>query len=184
MLNTPSTVKIQNTLYLVPIFAAIACTPVSSKNAIPVPAISEEWAVLSVHDGDTLKAQQGNRTQSFRFCGTDSPELSQPLGIESRDKLRSLVLSSKNKVMISEVEKDRYGRVVAEIFTTSPTGEKFLNEEMVSSGMAYHYAQYSSNCANRDAIVKAEAIAQSNRIGVWSGNYQKPWDYRKQKRNR
>jgi micrococcal nuclease len=177
-------VKIQFALYLVPLFTAIACTPVSSKNAIPVPAISEEWTVLSVHDGDTLRARKGDRTQSFRFCGTDSPELKQTLGIESRDKLRSLVLSSKNKVMISEVESDRYNRVVAEIYTHDATGEKFLNEEMVSSGMAYHYAQYSNKCPNKIAIVNAEAIAQSKHLGIWNGTYQKPWDYRKQQRNR
>ena len=169
--------------WVLPIFTAIACSPVSSKN-IPVPAISEEWTVLNIHDGDTLKARQGSRIEKFRFCGIDAPELNQPLGIESRDKLRSLVLSSKNKVMISEVEKDRYGRIVAEIFTTSPSGEKFLNEELVSSGLAYHYAQYSSSCPNKGAIVSAEIIAKNQHAGVWSGNYQKPWEYRKQNRNR
>lgn len=174
--------KTRYILYFLTTFTAIACSPVSSKN-IPVPSISEEWTVLNVHDGDTLKAQQGNRTQSFRFCGIDAPELNQPLGKESRDKLRSLVLSSKNKVMISKVEKDRYGRTVAEIFTTSPQGEKFLNEEMVSSGLAYHYAQYSNSCPNKNAIVSAETIAKNQHAGVWSGHYQKPWEYRKQKRS-
>ena len=85
--------------------------------------------------------------------------------------------------MISEVEKDRYGRTVAEIFTISPSGEKFLNEEMVSSGLAYHYTQYSSSCPNKDAIAKAETIAKNQHAGVWSGNYQKPWEYRKAQRN-
>lgn len=160
----------------------IACSPVSSKNNT-VPSISEEWMVLSVHDGDTLKARQGNRTKSFRFCGIDAPELSQPLGKESRDKLRSLILSSKNKVMISEVEKDRYGRTIAEIFTISPSEEKFLNEELVSSGLAYHYTRYSNSCPNKNAIASAETIAKNQHIGVWSGNYQKPWEYRKAQRS-
>ncbi|WP_317111847.1 hypothetical protein [Chroococcidiopsis sp. SAG 2025] len=26
------------------------------------------------------------------------------------------------------------------------------------------------------------AIAQSNYVGVWAGNYEKPWDYRKARR--
>lgn len=150
--------------------AAIACSPVSSKNLIPIPAISEEWTVLSVHDGDTLKAQRGNRTQSFRFCGIDAPETKQPLGMESRDKLRSLVLSSKNKVMISEVESDRYGRVVAEIYTRSPSGEKFLNEEMVSSGMAMVYSVYVNKCPNKIALGNAEEIAKNKRSGVWGNS--------------
>jgi micrococcal nuclease len=180
---TPSTVKIQNALWLLPIFTAIACTPVSSKNLIPIPAISEQWEVLSIHDGDTLKARQENRTQSFRFCGIDAPELSMPLGKESRDKLRSLVLSSKNKVMISEVESDRYGRVVAEIFTTSPTGEKFLNEEMVSSGMAMVYSVYVNKCPNKIALGNAEEIAKNKRSGVWGNSSTvPPWEFRKRQR--
>jgi micrococcal nuclease len=178
-------VKIQFALYLVPLFTAIACTPVSSKNLIPVPAISEEWTVLSVHDGDTLKARKGDRTQSFRFCGIDSPELKQTLGIESRDKLRSLVLSSKNKVMISEIESDRYGRVVAEIYTRSASGEKFLNEEMVVSGMAMVYPAYVNKCPNKIALGNAEEIAKNKRLGVWANSSTvPPWEYRKQQRNR
>jgi endonuclease YncB( thermonuclease family) len=58
----------------------------------------------------------------------------------------------------------------------------FLNhaqEEQVKAGLAYHYAKYSGNCPHRDAIVTAEAIARSNRVGVWSQDYEKPWDYRK-----
>jgi endonuclease YncB( thermonuclease family) len=29
-----------------------------------------------------------------------------------------------------------------------------------------------------------EAIAKSKKIGVWSGSYEKPWDYRKSKKNK
>lgn len=76
------------------------------------------------------------------------------------------------------LERDRYGRQVAEVFA----GNKFLQEEQVKAGLAYHYARYSGNCPHRDAIVQAEAIAQSNHAGVWSGNYEKPWDYRKARR--
>lgn len=96
----------------------------------------------------------------------------------------SLILSSKNEVMVSPIEKDRYGRTVAEVFITVAGGEKFLNEELLSSGNAYLYQPYASRCPNKLALENAEAIAQSKKLGVWGGNHQRPWDYRREKRNR
>ncbi|MGL4622912.1 MAG: hypothetical protein ACRCZS_28300 [Chroococcidiopsis sp.] len=34
------------------------------------------------------------------------------------------------------------------------------------------------------AIAQAEAIAQSKHLGVWGGDYEKPWDYRKVRKSR
>lgn len=69
------------------------------------------------------------------------------------------------------------------ILTVLENQEKFLQEEQVKSGLAYHYAKYSNNCPNRGVIVKSEEIAQSIHAGVWDGShYEKPWDYRKTRR--
>jgi hypothetical protein len=45
-----------------------------------------------------------------------------------------------------------------------------------------HYKQYSANCPNRELIIDAEKFAQDKKIGVWSGNHVKPWDYRHAKK--
>jgi micrococcal nuclease len=141
----------------------------------PMP-IGEEATIVpgSVHDGDTLRLRQGDRVTKIRFCGIDAPELAQPLGAESRDYLRRLV--GTGAVRVVKVEQDRYGRTVGELFL--PDGRS-VNVEMVRAGMAYHYAKYSGRCSVRGAIGQAESQAQSNRLGVWAGGYQKPWDYRK-----
>lgn len=110
----------------------------------------------------------------------------QPLGEEAREKLRSLIAAGGGEVIISPAETDRYGRLVAEVFVPAknpkePEEEKLVNYEMVQSGMAYHYAQYSDRCPNGgDDLADAEKLAKSKRVGVWQGDYQKPWDYRKQ----
>ena len=51
----------------------------------------EVWSVKpgSIYDGDTLRVVKGNQELKIRFCGTDSPEIKQPLGVEARDYLRS-----------------------------------------------------------------------------------------------
>lgn len=52
---------------------------------------AQQWRIKpgSIYDGDTLRVVRGNEELKIRFCGIDAPELKQPLGIESRDYLRS-----------------------------------------------------------------------------------------------
>jgi len=150
-------------------------TPSSSPQSKPSPPSAQTWQVIKVADGDTITVTQGSRKEKIRFCGIDSPESKQPLGQESKANLQRLIDEANGQVQLSLIERDRYGRQVAEVFA----GGKFLQQEQVKAGLAYHYARYSGNCPHRDAIVQAEAIAQSNRSGVWGGSYEKPWDYRK-----
>lgn len=103
-----------------------------------------------------------------------------PLGIESRDYLRSLLSKDNDQVSIVVTDKDRYGRTVAEIFVSDGDREIFVNGEMIKVGLAYEYKQYSGKCPNFEALDTAQKIAKANFAGVWSNtNSVKPWDYRK-----
>lgn len=148
---------------------------------------SEIWQVERVIDGDTLTVSSGWKRQTLRLCGIDAPEKEQPLGKEATEKLRSLVSGTRGEVIVMPIEKDRYGRTVAEVFVKKPNSqeETFVNGEMVRSGMAYHYARFSSRCVNQEAIEWGEAIAQEKRMGVLRDpSVVKPWDYCKQQRVR
>ena len=138
----------------------------------------------SIYDGDTFQVQCDGHKQKIRLCGIDAPEVKQPLGIESRDYLRSLVAQAKGQVIVVEMDRDRYGRSVAEVLLDSPSGEQSVQEEMLKGGMAYHYKQFSGNCHNRDVFDAAEEIGRSQQRGVWKlqGGGQRPWDYRKSNR--
>ncbi|NJR70037.1 MAG: hypothetical protein HC771_16360 [Synechococcales cyanobacterium CRU_2_2] len=150
--------------------------PQAQPSGVGQSAIGESATIVpgSIHDGDTLRIRQGEKVTKLRFCGIDAPELAQPLGVESRDYLRRLL--GDGAVRVVTVEKDKYDRTVGELFL--PDGRS-VNVEMVRAGMAYHYAKYSGNCSVKGAIVQAEDEAQSKRLGVWTGEYQKPWDYRR-----
>jgi endonuclease YncB( thermonuclease family) len=150
---------------------------------------SEMGEVVKVSDGDTITVRVNGREDRIRFCGVDAPEVGhegkpgQPLGDESRERLRSLISAAGNQVIISPAERDRYGRLVAEVFVSAGKGteeEKLLNYELVKAGMAYHYAKYSDRCPNGGEILaEAEQDAKAKRRGVWSGSYQKPWEFRR-----
>lgn len=54
-----------------------------------------------------------------------------------------------NFTYIKPIQRDRYGRHVAEVFMPSPNGfEKSAQKEMLTSGMAYVYPQYVNDCPN------------------------------------
>jgi len=155
------------------------------------PPFSETWIVTKVADGDTITVRQTDgQEMKVRLGCIDAPETphgkapGQPLGEESKKNLQRLVDEADGEVMVSVIDTDRYGRKVAEVFTSVKGGEKSLNEEQLSSGMAYFYRKY-SNCPNREVFQRAEQIAIASRVGVWSQpGLEKPWDYRQQKRNR
>ncbi len=152
----------------------------------PTPAEDQEitpevWQVKegSIYDGDTLRAVRGQEEQKIRFCGIDAPEKNQELGIESRDYLRSLVGFGNGELLLVPIEKDRYGRTVAEVYLPDrKTSAINLNLEMVRAGYAWHYAQYSDTCTMRDQLIAAEGMAKNEKLGIWKGNPQPPWEWR------
>ena len=137
----------------------------------------------SIYDGDTLRVARGGQELKIRLCGIDAPEKDQAGGIESRDHLRSLVAQGDGSIGVVPIEKDRYGRTVADLFIARPDGSEIhLNSQMVMDGMAYHYDRYSSSCPQPDVLVRAEEIAKEQSAGVWTNpNAEKPWEYRKQR---
>ncbi|MEM9804909.1 MAG: thermonuclease family protein [Cyanobacteria bacterium P01_D01_bin.56] len=141
------------------------------------------WLVPdSIYDGDTLRVTDGKTETKIRFCGIDAPEKDQPMGIIAHDHLRELVAKGDGgKIIVVPVEKDRYGRTVADLFVPLPDTEEeiHLNSQMVMDGMAYHYERYSNSCPHVEILVKAEAIAKKRSAGVWANpGAEKPWEYR------
>jgi endonuclease YncB( thermonuclease family) len=159
---------------------------------------SRHLKTARVVDGDTILLTNGDYV---RLCGIDSPETpkkdkqgriikpGQPLGEEATNKLRQFIEQADNDVIIVEAERDQRERIVGDVFvrnraSRNPEEEFFVNGEMVRSGMAYHYARYSGNCSDRSALETSEEFAKSRKRGVWSGSYEKPWDFRRRHRER
>jgi endonuclease YncB( thermonuclease family) len=143
----------------------------------------------SIHDGDTLRVTDGNQEMKIRLCGIDAPEKDQPMGIAARDHLQSLIDKGNGSVMVVPVEKDRYGRTVAELFVKPrieqgyQAGEEIaVNAQMIIDGYAYHYTQYSGRCPNGNVLANAEDEVRTAGRGVWKNSAAiKPWDYRREK---
>jgi endonuclease YncB( thermonuclease family) len=152
----------------------------ASKGAVNI-KISGQPRVV---DGDTFayEPKTGEKTR-IRLLGIDAPESRQmctsakgtpyACGLESKTYMQDLVKN--DPVSCYAAKKDQYGRVLGVCFDEK-TGIE-LNEKMVKEGEAVAYVAYSK------AYVDEEAAAVAAKKGVWGGkNFQKPWDYRKQKK--
>lgn len=136
-------------------------------------AASSTTGIPTVTDGDTLAI----RSIKFRFHGVDAPESSQTCQ-DARGKIylcgqkAALALSDKiasRNVTCLEKDKDRYGRIVA----VCSVGGMDLNRWLVQQGLAVAYLEYSQDYAGD------ESKARAAKVGLWSGVFQMPWDYRK-----
>lgn len=130
--------------------------------------------VLSIHDGDTLTALCNGRKERVRFHCIDAPEMKQePWGVWSRDHLRAIATPT---VRLVERDRDRYGRMVAEVYAVDAGGGENLNMAQTWAGHAVVYPRY---CRDAD-YYDAEQAARSARVGVWEreGKQQRPWEWR------
>ena len=127
---------------------------------------------LRVVDGDTIHLND----EKIRFTGIDTPELKQTCilegiinacGVTAKKILIKKI--GNNKVECISEGKDRYKRTLAECFVNGESLSSFL----VRSGYAFAYRRYSKK------FIPDEDYAKFNVIGMWSMDFQYPWDYRK-----
>ena len=127
---------------------------------------------VTVIDGDTIRLGD----VKIRFSGIDAPEINQTCvasegkvacGKISRDLLIEKVTN--NKISCTDEGKDFYGRVLGECFVN---GES-LSSYLVREGFAFAYRKYSNK------YIEDEEHAKFNKLGMWSMEFQYPWDYRR-----
>jgi micrococcal nuclease len=156
---------------------AIACPNFTNAQTTQTIATA---TVVSVGDGDTIRVMQQDRPITIRLACIDAPETSQAWGQAATQRLQQLLPPGK-QVQIRQIERDHYGRTVAEVFV----GNSSVNLQMVSEGVAVTYRKYLHNCAaTKDRYLQAEAIALQQHLGLWSqANPQMPWNYRQAQRS-
>jgi endonuclease YncB( thermonuclease family) len=131
---------------------------------------------IKIIDGDTIHLDG----EKIRFTGIDTPELKQTCinagvkdncGITAKQILIDKI--GGNIVKCISEGKDQYKRILAECFVNNES----LSSYLVKSGYAFAYRRYSKK------FVLDEDYARINKIGMWSMEFDYPWDYRKAKKN-
>jgi micrococcal nuclease len=158
--------------------------------------------VVSVTDGDTVRflhvptifhsvatTTTNNKlsdcTWSVRICTIDTPETAkfgkpgQPYGEDAKEYLQSLVLN--RMVQVRLLERDQYGRVVAEVRRRRFVSYQYVDEAMLSAGLAEVYE--GSNAVygrlGKEKYRQLQTQAQAAKRGIWSAsNRESAADYK------
>ena len=128
---------------------------------------------IKITDGDTIRING----EKIRFSGIDTPELRQ-MCLKQGIKIPCCGLTAKqilidkivdNKIVCIREGKDQYKRTLAECFVNNES----LSSYLVKSGYAFAYRRYSKK------FIADENFARTNKIGMWSMEFDYPWDWRK-----
>ena len=116
-------------------------------------------------DGDTIRLESGEKV---RLLGIDAPEtkhpkkVPDPCGPAASTYNRDL-LAGQEVVLEFDVEReDRYGRLLAHVFTRST----FVNAELVRRGYA-RVSTYRPNLKYRDFFLSLQSQAKKGDRGMW-----------------
>jgi endonuclease YncB( thermonuclease family) len=161
-----------------PISPLLRLTAVVLASAILVAATEDRASAqqitgtgVTVVDGDTLRVSG----VKIRIHGIDAPETRQgclragrawPCGAEATRVMGQL---AEGAIRCEGIEKDRYGRTIAKCIS----GEVDVGRELVRRGLALAYRRYSLD------YVQDEDYARRNRLGMWAGEFEAPWDWRR-----
>jgi endonuclease YncB( thermonuclease family) len=162
------TTDLRERLISIPLILALLILPVKAADVIS--------GVPHIVDGDTISIGP----TKIRFEGIDAPESDQicldaqrkrwSCGIEARDHLTAHI--GNRSIDCTPSGLDAYGRVLADC----RIGGEDLNGWMVREGWALAFVRYSK------AYLADEAAAREGQLGMWSGAFIAPWDWRHRNR--
>ena len=134
---------------------------------------NQDWyEVFEVIDGDTIKIQSNETTQSIRLIGIDAPELSRGrttpdcFAVEAQQALNQKIKHTFVRLEIdeSQSEVDRYQRLLRYVFDKDGTN---INQWLIAQGYAFEYT-YNLPYLYQSEFIEAEKSAQVNQLGLWS----------------
>ena len=150
---------------------------------------------VSISDGDTFrfyhrptpfhstklitkgpnKVKLSETTMPIRICTYDSPETpkfgksGQPFGKEAKEKLEQMLGNNKTIIKLRLLQKDQYGRAVAQVFGTKQS-KKGIDEIMLSEGLGEVYVGQGAvyGPLGKDKYLQIQENAQKQKVGMWS----------------
>jgi len=153
--------------------------------SLPISSLANQFEVMKVYDGDTIKVKGYGAEIKLRLAGIDAPELSKKkIGLgqrysqEASEHLARLIL---NKA----IEIDGYGYLKGDLMLgVIFLDGKNINLEMVRAGLAEVYRGEPPKGLNLDPFFKAERQSRVEKKGIWvqGDNYISPRTWRERQR--
>ncbi len=150
---------------------AASPTPAEVRDSESAPAEGAWGVVVRVADGDTLTvAFDDGEEETIRLLDVDTPETVHPsrpeecFGAQASDFTKKLM---GQRVRIEEKGRDRYGRLLAYVWTSADEGERLWNVRLLEEGLAV-YNDYGNPGKYADISRAAAEQALLAGVGLWS----------------
>ncbi|MBW2063975.1 MAG: thermonuclease family protein [Deltaproteobacteria bacterium] len=134
---------------------------------LPLGFVSKERLFVKyVYDGDTILLETGERV---RYAGIDAPELdhegnkSEFMAREAKEFNEELVRGKPIRIELDKKKRDRYGRLLAYVYTESV---QMVNALLVRKGLAHVLADR-PNLKHFKYLLRLQRIAITEGVGIW-----------------
>lgn len=132
------------------------------------------YTIMSVSDGDTVKASVNGKTETLRLIGVDTPETVDPrktvqcFGHEASDFTKKSLLGKSVHIHAdsTQADRDKYGRLLRYVFLEDGTN---FNLQLIQAGYAFEYT-YKVPYQYQKEFKAAQASASTQKKGLWSPN--------------
>jgi micrococcal nuclease len=152
-----------------------AGTPASVPGAPDHPTGSTREATLvRVVDGDTIRVMVEGVEERVRYIGMDTPELNESLKAtpepyaEAATTANAKLLAGADRLVLERdiSERDRYGRLLADVWVERDGTWTFVDLELVAQGFA-QVATFPPDVRYVDVLLTAEREARLAGRGLW-----------------
>ncbi len=138
------------------------------KDSVKVSIIPTEsyYPIKRIYDGDTILLENGTK---LRLLGINTPEVSKrdkiadEGGEEAKQWLIAKLKGAKIKLRYDIEHKDKYGRVLAHVFTKN---NEHINLQLIANGLAIVNI-YPPNLKYVDKLIAAQQQAELQQLGLW-----------------
>lgn len=132
---------------------------------------ASNYTVTKTIDGDTIQVKMGDKTETVRFIGVDTPETHDPrkavqcFGQQAADKTKELLLGKQVRLESdpNDSDRDKYKRLLRYVYV----GDILVNQELIKEGYAFTYVVFPFT--KMDDFRASEQDARSNNRGLWAG---------------
>ena len=140
---------------------------------VPEPKAFQAATMVDVEDGDTIRVILDNSPFTVSLYGIDSPERTQPHGVQAVQAVTKLLNRKKIKLQIYDRDGANH-RCLAIV----SVGEKNINELLVKGGHAWVQREYCYESFCSDWI-SSQTQAKAAKKGLWSyPEPMEPWVWR------
>jgi micrococcal nuclease len=130
------------------------------------------YRVVEVIDGDTIKVDIGEKIETVRLIGIDTPEIANPhnpqndyFGPEAAQYTKQLLENQLVYLIPDPMQsnRDKYDRLLRYVFLEDGT---LINAKLVAEGFAYNYIYEPFQFMKQFDYLEKQA--KENRLGLWS----------------